>query len=82
MAERYNQDMMDHLETERRRLTNGMDAVQEMVRNEDKFLKPVRDRLIQGIKAACGHENCRVAKAYRGRNRPAPPEPSPVDERA
>ena len=70
MAETYHDDILDHLESERRRVVNGVNTVLEIERAGDKYLAVERSKLVTTAKAACGHSPCPVADNYLGNARP------------
>ena len=71
MAETYHDDMLDHLESERRRIVNGVNTVLEIERTGDKYLADEHRKLVISAKAACGHSPCPVADDYLGNTWPA-----------
>ena len=71
MPETYHDDMLDHLESERRRVVNGINTVLEIERDGAKYLAVERSKLVTTAKAACGDSPCPVADDYLGNARPA-----------
>jgi hypothetical protein len=74
MAETYHEDLIEHLEVEKRRVTNGVNTVLEIERTGERYQSSELAKLVVLAKAACGHEGCAVAAEYQGN--PRPPDPS------
>ena len=70
MPETYHDDLVAHLESERRRVMNGLNTVLEIERNGQKYLVVEKDTLVAAAKAACAHSPCSVADNYLGNTRP------------
>lgn len=75
MAEIYHEDLLEYLALEQQRINGAINAVNELVRNGDKYVAAAKNKMLADIRGAIGPVVGLGASNYAGNSRPPPPPP-------